>query len=714
MTMLRSVAEGFRSWIVNLTVTFAFATACLGATAPSIIPQPASMTAVPGVFTLCPSARSPNANARGTRTIYVDAASADNGKYMAMMLARSTGFEFPVVTTSGAGPIRGGLLLTTVNPPANQGPESYELTIGGEFVVVRGTDQAGVFYGIQSFLQSLPPQIMSRSPVSGVSWTAPCVHIVDKPRFHWRGAMLDVSRHFFDKQEVERILDAMALHKLNTFHWHLTDDHGWRIEIKSYPLLTSTGAWRKGIDYCQNPAASTAFNTAGQYGSYYTQDDIREVVAYAAQRQITIVPEIEMPAHMTAALLSYPSIACGQDPSHFNMDAIEYSNSLMSVASPDAGLFMTNVLTEIVGLFPSHYIHCGGDEVVVTGDTNWAIYPYDANELAALNISTTTPSTSTWKQPYQRHFTTNLVAFLTSMGRQVIGWTEFEAAGTIIGATLMDWKQASAIPSATMVNALTKKQNVVVARQEYGYFNYYETPQTAGAKSVEPYFNTGIPPTSLTLDKVYSLDPLSGVTIHPELVLGAECLLWSEYVPSGLNAEYKLFPRACAMAESTWTPLALKNYNDFLARLNTDVQRMDYMGINYNRHSAGQDPPKIGDLPTYATLSSQGPQLVSFSVPVTKPGEIDISFVPLSPNTNLVSNVSLLRDGQQIDLDSHVGTLQASPFPQNSPDKLPYYIFHLPVYVPGNYSVQATISVLNAPTSPVSGPVGEVHIVNWN
>src|SRR5204863_4187961 len=201
-----------------------------------------------------------------------------------------------------------------------------------------------------------------QKPPGGVQWTAPCVYIQDQPRFPWRGVMLDVSRHFADKTEVERILDGLALHKINTFHWHLTDDHGWRIEINSYPNLTkmastNNGAWRSGIDYGQNPYASTAYNSLGKYGGYYSQNDIREVVAYAAQRHITIVPEIELPAHETSALISYPSLGTGD--SGYNMDSISYGISILSLSGPGCWTLFTNVLTEVMSLFPGRYIHWG-------------------------------------------------------------------------------------------------------------------------------------------------------------------------------------------------------------------------------------------------------------------------------------------------------------------------------------------------------------------
>src|ERR1017187_399583 len=381
----------------------ALLTAPAFAATPAIIPLPQQLQIRPGVFTLCPSQPIPGAPARATQKILVDGASLQTGQFLATTLFKSTGNQFIVATNGGAGPIRNAILLTTVNAIAGLGAEGYELTVAPDSIVIRAPAQAGLFYGVQSLLQLFPPQILAPRPVSGVAWTAPCVYIQDQPRFAWRGVMLDVSRHFVDKQEVERILDGLALHKINTFHMHLVDDHGWRIQINSYPLLTSTGAWRTGIDYGQNPNNSTAFNASGQYGGFYTQNDVREMVAFAQQRHITIVPEIEIPAHSTAGLASYPAYGTGN--SGYNMDNISYGISMYSLAGPGCWTFFTNVLTEVMGLFPSQYIHCGGDEVTATGDTKWTTYSYDANQIAALGL---TGTTTTKIQGYQRWLSTNL------------------------------------------------------------------------------------------------------------------------------------------------------------------------------------------------------------------------------------------------------------------------------------------------------------------
>lgn len=282
------------------------------------------------MFTLCPSQPASGAPGRAPTAILADDASRQTAEYLAITLFRPTGYQFPITTWTGTNAVKGAILLTTSNALTSLGAEGYELTVAPDSVLIRAPGQAGLFYGVQSFLQLLPSQILAPLPPAGnVVWIAPCVYIKDYPRFAWRGYMMDVVRHFFTKQEVKQVLDTLALHKLNTFHWHLVDDQGWRIQMLKYPLLTSNSAWRAGIDYNMNPRASTAYGPDGRYGGFYTQSDIREVVAYAQQRHITIVPEIEMPGHSTAALAAYPQFSCS--PSFpFNLDVIDYHYDVFS------------------------------------------------------------------------------------------------------------------------------------------------------------------------------------------------------------------------------------------------------------------------------------------------------------------------------------------------------------------------------------------------
>src|SRR4051794_33858211 len=269
----------------------------------TLIPMPAKLQSQAGTFKLTPGS-----------AIVTDAASRDTGEYLAARLRKSTGYKLPVRTEGEAPSGESDIFLSTKEAKASCGAEGYELITTPKSVVIRAPEQAGVFYGTQTLLQLLPPEALSDKAVERPNWPVACVQIEDQPRFKWRGIMLDVSRHFFTKQEVENLLDTMAFYKLNQFHWHLVDDQGWRIEIKKYPLLTEAGAWRKGVGFGLDPKATTAYGVDGRYGGFYTQEDIREVVAYAQARHITIVPEIEMPGHASAALTAYPQFSCTGGP----------------------------------------------------------------------------------------------------------------------------------------------------------------------------------------------------------------------------------------------------------------------------------------------------------------------------------------------------------------------------------------------------------------
>ena len=318
--------------------------------ATAIIPAPVHVEEKFGNFELAATTR-----------IQSDREFKNKPQLLADRLRPSTGFR--VKTKSLAKSSAGDIVLMKAEGLPSEG---YELSVTSSNVVIRATTSAGIFYGAQSLLQLLPPEIFSVERVTNVNWKIPCMEIKDQPRFVWRGFMLDVSRHFFTKKEVETVLDTMAVYKMNTFHWHLVDDQGWRIQIKKYTKLTSVGAWRDGIGFGLDPKSSTAYDKHGRYGGYYTQKEIREVVAYAAARHITVVPEIEMPGHSSAALRAYPEFLCKIKPE--NMPRKGSSKGVYCAGNDETFTFLGNVLSEVTKLFPGKYIHIGGDEV---GKSNW-------------------------------------------------------------------------------------------------------------------------------------------------------------------------------------------------------------------------------------------------------------------------------------------------------------------------------------------------------
>lgn len=684
---------GGNSASVSRTVTVTGVSGSSANPTPSLIPLPVTMQVRAGVFTLCPAQPVPGVPAHPLNTILVDNVSLATGQYLAQQLFKSTGFQFQVATNLSTSAVKRAILLTTQNAVANLGAEGYELTVAPDSVVIRAPAQAGLFYGVQSFLQLLPPAIFSLHPVAGVAWTAPCIYIEDRPAFPWRGVMLDVARHFFTVQEVKQVIDAMAMHKLNTLHWHLVDDQGWRLQITNYPNLTVAGAFRAGIDYGLPPRASTATNSSGQYGGFYTQADALDVVAYAAQRHITVVPEIEMPCHSTAGLASYPQFGCGNPVGDYNMDYpnINYGVDLYSLAAPGTMAFFEDVLTEVMGIFPSKYIHCGGDEVVASGDTQWNSYSYDKAQMQALGI---TPSGDTSIVKYQHWLSTNLASFIQSRGRVMMGWSEFENGGVITNAALTDWETGSSSEGVPVAEA---GQPVVECPDADCYINYVESSNT----NIEPPFIVGGSPAFLSLSTVYNFTPIpSGLPAQYDTnILGAQCSLWGEYVPSFKNVMFKMYPREAAMAELTWTQAAQKNYSSFTNRLVIHEQRLTAMGVNYDHESI----PQIG---TWGPSVSTSPTPMTWNITtnVATSGEIDVNFLYTSGADGLaISSVALLQNGVQLDIDTHAGFA-------GDGSTYTLYVLHLPQAVPGaTYTIQATVAGSGGTASS-----GIVYLPNWN
>lgn len=678
-------ASAWRTVIVTVSTT------TVTASTPELIPLPVTTETRPGVFTLCPSQSYPPAPAQALMKILVDSASLQTGQYLASALFKSTGYQFQIVTSAMTNAVRNAILITTSNAVASLGTEGYELTVAPDSVVIRAPGQSGTFYGVQSLLQLLPPQIYTPHVVSGVAWTAPCIYIEDQPRFAWRGVMVDVARHFLDKQQIKQILDTLAMHKLNTFHWHLTDDNGWRIQITNYPALTTNSGWRAGIDYGINPLSSPQTNTAGQYGGYYTQADIQEVVAYAQQRHITIVPEIEMPCHCTAALAAYPQFGCGNADGLYDMDYddINYAVDLFSPGTPGTLPFLEEVLTEVMGLFPGQYIHCGGDEVVSSGDAQWNSYTPDVTNMEALGI---TPNGDTSIVAYQSWFSSVIATFLQAHGRMMMGWDDFEDGGIIPNAALNSAETGS---SSYAVAAAEAGRPVVMSPSSSCYINYIET-----TTNIEPFFIVGGAPAYTSLNTVYSFEPVPSTlpSQYDTNIIGAQCNLWSEYVPSQENFLFKLYPRESAMAELDWTPSASKNYTSFTNRLVTHEERLAAMGVNYNHESI----PQVG---TWGPAVSTTPTTMSWNITtnVTVAGEIDVNFFSTGGNGLGIGSVALLQNGVQVDIDTHAGFASGSGV-------YTLYVLHLPETKPGaSYTIQAVVSSSGGTTSS-----GIVYLPNWD
>jgi len=675
------------------------------ASTPNIIPLPVTLSNLPGIFTLCPPQPGTPAPAHALMKIVVDGASQQTGQYLAAALFKSTGYQFQVSTNTSTNAVKQAILITTSNAISTLGTEGYELTLAPDSVVIRAPAQGGTFYGVQSLLQLLPPQIYSPYMVTNVAWIAPCVYIQDYPQFSWRGVMLDVARHFFNKQEVKQVLDGMAMHKLNTFHWHLSDDQGWRLQITNYPALTTNSAWRSGIDFNLARRATTATNAAGLYGGYYTQADAREVVAYAAERHITVVPELEMPCHSTASLASFPQFGCGNSSNSYNPDEISicgscYDVDLWSLGTPGTMAFLEEILSETMAIFPGKFIHCGGDEVVQSGDTQWLSYNADVTNYEAIYGSA--PSGDNSIRAYQRWFSTNLATFIQSKGHMMMAWSDFEADGVVPNAGDMDYTGTSGATAAS--NGVP----VVMAPSGSCYINYVEG--SSSSLKYEPPFFVGGAPSYLTVNSVYSFSPIPSAlsSAYTNEILGAECPLWGEYVPSFENVMFKMFPRASAMAEVTWTPSALHNYASFTNRLVVQKQRFTQMGLNYDHEII----PTIG---TWGPTVSASATTTYYDITpnVTAAGEVDVNFYYTGGGDALaITSVALLVNNVQVDIDAHSGLAE----PSADYDTPPYaplftlYVLHLPELVPGaTYTIQAVYQSSGGTTTS-----GTIYLPNWD
>src|ERR1051325_4969282 len=642
---------------------------------PTLIPLPQQMQTRAGVFTLAPPQPVPGPPATPLVKIMADSASQETAQYLALMLFKATGYQFVVATNGGGAPVRGSILLTTNSALASLGQEGYELTVAPDSVVIRGPGQAGLFYGVQSLLQLLPPEIYSARSVAGVAWTIPCVYIKDWPRFPWRGWMLDSVRHFFTVDEVKRFIDSLAIHKINVMHWHLDDDSGWRLEIKKWALLTQVGAWRTDLNpsdpsshlWNLNPRSMTPPRGDGLYWGYYTQDQAREIVAYAAQRHITVVPEIEMPGHSTAALAAYPQFSCNSTNNDcltcangpYSLNVTSYVGGVFCVARPETMAFVQDVLTEVMAIFPGQYIHVGGDEV---NFGNWRKHSLDqalTNSLGTTNM-----------QVYQGYFTQQIANWIKSRGRTMIGWSEIFNGGLLANAAVMDWLNTRGAQAAT------NRQYAVMASSATLYINKWETANNSSGGGVvwynEPPAQSGLCP----LANVYAFEPVPfNVTgDFTNYILGAEGPNWSEVSPSLLNVEFRMYPRLSALAEVNWTSPSLKNFSDFANRLLTHQQRLARAGINYNPYAV---PPELGTW-TAAQISTTSTTLTwDITSSVTDRGEIDVSFCWKSGANGLdIAWAALLENGVEIDRDTHAGF--AGPAPVK-----PAYVLRLRARPPG-------------------------------
>ena len=511
----------------------------------SIIPAPASMVCHEGSFVITGKARIIVSTLNSETKLSAD--------LLALLVNNPTKQILPVI--EGVKPINGSLFLAL--DPSIKYDEGYTLVITPDGVTVRAKTAVGLFYAVQTIRQLLPIQVEKPVVIKGLKLSLPLCEITDEPRFAYRGMHLDVGRHLFPVASIKRYIDMLALHKMNTFHWHLTEDQGWRIEIKKYPRLTEIGAYRKETVLGQQKKINNTFD-GKPYGGFYTQEEVREIVAYAGSKFITVLPEIEMPGHALAALTSYPELSCTGGP--FEVRKLwGVDEDVFCAGNEQVFTFLQDVLTEVMDLFPSKYIHIGGDECP---KKRWEKCPKCQKRIKDEGLKN--------EFELQSYFIRRIEKFVSSKGRNIIGWDEILEGGLAPGATVMSWRG-----EAGGIEAAKSGHNVIMTPGKYTYFCYYQSENHDG----QPLALGGYVP----LELVYGYNPTPKELSADEQkhILGLQGCLWSEQIPTPEVLEFMSYPRTFAIAETGWTPDHVKNFESFVSRLKDLGKRYDALGIDY-------------------------------------------------------------------------------------------------------------------------------------
>jgi hexosaminidase len=510
----------------------------------AIIPAPVSIKEISGNFTF-------NKNSR----IFLSVLNEETklaADFLARLIKNPTGLNIPVAQGNKA---KAGAILMTLDPSVKN-PEGYTLYITPKNISIKASAPAGLFYAVQTIRQMLPPEVEKDSIVKNIALKLNSCEIADEPRYSYRGMHLDVCRHLFPVEYIKRYIDMIALHKMNTFHWHLTDDQGWRIEIKKYPNLTGVGAFRKETLIGRQGKNKQQFD-GKPYGGFYSQAEVRDIVAYAKSRFVTVIPEIEMPGHSLAALAAYPVLACTKGKFEVGERWGVYDD--VFCAGKDGTFdFLEDVLAEVADLFPGKYIHIGGDECP---KTRWENCPFCQARIKKEGLKD--------EKELQSYFIKRIEKFVVSKGKHLIGWDEILEGGLAPEATVMSWRGV-----AGGIEAAKQGHDVIMSPNSFVYLDYYQAEPAGQPLAIGGY---------LPLEKVYSFNPQ-----FPDLsveennhILGLQGNVWTEYIGTPQYLEYMAFPRAIAISETGWTRGSKKDFEDFLARLRIQRARYDMLGINY-------------------------------------------------------------------------------------------------------------------------------------
>jgi hexosaminidase len=530
----------------------------------SIVPRPASVKAMPGAFTLDAQ----------TKVLLNGASGREAVDYFLRVVRTSTGFPLAARDSRGSTAPQGSILFRLSRTDTSLGVEGYRLRVAPEGITATAADPRGLFYAVQTLLQIFPPDVYDSVKVSAMaSWTLPCADIQDRPRFQYRGMHLDVSRHFFPASFIKRYIDLIAMHKMNVFHWHLTDDNGWRLEIKKYPDLTAISAWRvdrEGEAWTQRTPPREG--EAPTYGGYYTQDEVRDVVAYAARRGVTIVPEIEMPGHSSEVFAAYPELSCQGIRLPVQPGSYWPNVDILCAGNDSTFTFIQNVLEEVCALFPGPYVHVGGDEA---DKTRWKACPRCQARIKAEGLKD--------EGELQSYFIKRIEKFLISKKKRLVGWDEILEGGLAPEATVMSWRGVEG-----GIAAAQQGHDVIMTPVSHCYFDYYQADPESEPSAIGGY---------TTLKKVYSFEPVPSELSPAEarFVLGAQGNVWTEFIATPANAEYMSVPRMSALSEVVWSPREARDWDDFRGRLEEHFKRLSSLGVSYAKGSYRVDMQTLFD-----------------------------------------------------------------------------------------------------------------------
>jgi hexosaminidase len=550
----------------------------------SIIPEPLQIVEKKGTLIL-PKVIEISAPESGLNTV----------DFLKEKLTKATGYK--VFVNSKGKPSVVALTLNK-NEDTELGKEGYRLSVSNKSVIIKANTPAGLYYGAQSLVQLLPAAIEANILVKNTTWSIPTVEITDVPRFGWRGLMLDVSRHFFTKADVKSYIDQMARYKYNLLHWHLTDDEGWRIEIKTLPKLTSVGAWNSKREGYWGSFEPSGPDEPKANGGFYTQEDIKEIVAFAKARYVEIMPEVDVPGHSMASVVSYPELSLTEGADKYTVISgerfIDWSGPHMKLlkdntlnpANEKIYPFLDKVFTEVAALFPFDYIHIGGDEC---GKDFWEKSP----EIAALMKKEGLKDMN----EVQAYFTKRVVKMISEKGKKAIGWDEILEGGLAPGAAVMSWRGEKG-----GIEAAKQGHEVVMTPTQYCYIDYMQGDSTLESKVYA----------TLLLEKAYSFDPIPA-GVDPKLIKGAQANLWTEQVYNMRYAQYMTWPRALATSEVAWSALNVKKWDKFVTKIEDHFKRFDQAETNYS--PAIFDPTiKVTKDPTGQPITELIPQISNLNI----------------------------------------------------------------------------------------------------